>query len=381
MIDATKEIIRGLEGVLVTTTTMSKVDGVKGVLTYRGYDIHDLAAQSTFEETCWLLFDGELPTAAALRQFTQTLNAERDLPDAVLRVMRQLPHAAHPMAVLETAVCAYGCTDDTANDTSAANLRRIGTRLVAQIATIGAAAWRLSQGQEPIAPDPSLSYAANFLYMLQGTRPTAEAVRIMDIALICHADHGIPASTFSAMVVASSLTDLYSAIAAAIGSLKGPLHGGANEAVLRQLATIGSPDNVPAFVDDAQANKIKIMGIGHRVYKTYDPRAVIFKKLAEACVRSDASLATLYATALRLEAECVARFGDKGLYPNVDYFSGILYRSLGIDPKMFTPIFAIARMPGWVARLLEYLPHNRLFRPKGKYEGHDQRGYVAMTQR
>lgn len=381
MIDPTKEIIRGLEGVLVAATKISKVDGANGVLTYRGYDIHDLAAHSSFEETCWLLFEGELPTSSQLATFDRGLRAERPLPDAVLRVMRQLPRSAHPMAVLETAVCAYGCTDAQANDITIENLRRIGTRLVAQIATMGAAAWRLSQGAEPIAPDPALSYAANFLYMLHGKLPTDDATRIMDIALICHADHGIPASTFSAMVVASSLTDIYSAIAAAIGSLKGPLHGGANEQVLIQLAAIGTPDLVAAFVDEAQAAKTKIMGIGHRVYRTYDPRAVIFKQLAQSCVQRDPQLTQLYAIALRLEAECVTRFGEKGLYPNVDYFSGLIYRSLGIEPTMFTPIFAIARMAGWVARLIEYLPQNRIFRPKGKYEGHDKRPYVAAEKR
>ncbi len=378
MTDATKEIIRGLEGVLVTTTKVSKVDGANGVLTYRGYDIHDLAAHSTFEETTWLLFEGELPSKAQLADFQKQLNAARAIPESVLNVLRALPKTAHPMAMLETAVAAYGCTDDHAADTTVDNFRRIGTRLVAQIGTMAAAAWRLSQGQAPIAPDPQLPYAANFLYMLTGKRPTADEARLMDIALICHADHGIPASTFSAMVVVSSLTDLYSAIAAAIASLKGPLHGGANEAVLRNLDQIGSPENVPAYMQKVVAEKLKVMGIGHRVYKTWDPRAVIFKKLAESAAKQNPQLANTYATALRLEEAALKAFEGKQLFPNVDYFSGIIYRGLGIDPKMYTPIFAVSRMSGWVARLIEYIPNNRLFRPKGKYEGYDKRPYPTQ---
>lgn len=381
MADPTQEIIRGLEGVFVCSTKMSKVDGIKGILTYRGYDIVDLAARSSFEETTYLLFEGELPTPAQLKKFTQTVNAARAIPEPVIAVLRSLPGSAHPMALMRTAVSAYGCCDPEGDDLRPEGLRRIGTQLVAQIATIGATAWRLSQGQQPIPPDPQLGYAANFLYMLRGTQPTVEEARLLDIALLCHADHGVPASTFSAMVVVSSLTDLYSAMTAAIGSLKGPLHGGANEQVLRTLDEIGSPAAVPAFMQRVQEQKLKVSGIGHRVYKTYDPRALIFKKLAQDFAAKHPALRTTLDTALALEQRCVAAFAEKQLFPNVDYFSGILYRGLQIDPKMFTPIFAIARMAGWVARLIEYLPQNRIFRPRGKYEGADARTYVSLAQR
>ncbi|MBI2343934.1 MAG: citrate synthase/methylcitrate synthase [Deltaproteobacteria bacterium] len=381
MADPTQEIFRGLEGVLVATTKISKVDGLGGVLTYRGYDIHELAAESTFEETAWLLAEGELPTPSQYAAMTRTLAAHLAMPDTVLEVLRQLPRTAHPMAIMRTAISAYGCTDTSAEEITVEAWKRVATRLVAQIGTIGAAAWRLSQGAEPIAPDPSLGYAANFLYMLHGKRPTEAAARILDIALICHADHGIPASTFSGMVVGSSLTDLYSAITAAIGSLKGPLHGGANERVLVDLDRIGSAANVPAYMREVQSKKLKVMGLGHRVYKTWDPRAIIFKKIAETRAAKDPDIARTFATAVALEKACLDAYAEKQLYPNVDYYSGIVYRSLGIDAKMFTPIFAISRMAGWTARLIEYLPNNRIFRPRGKYEGYDLRAYTPLAKR
>ncbi len=381
MIDATKEIIRGLEDVLVCNTKVSDVDGDHGVLTYRGYDIIDLAASSTFEETTWLLTEGELPSKAQLTTFKQELANNRVAPPAVLQVIKALPRDTHPMGLLRTAISAYGCTDPHEADTSVAAYKKIGTQLVAQIATIGAAIWRISQELPVIAPDPSLSYAGNFLYMLQGTKPSADVERIMDIALVCHADHEIPASTFSAMVVASSLADVYSAITGALGSLKGSLHGGANEQVLNNLDAIGDVKNVDAYMQKVRTEKLKVPGIGHRVYKTYDPRAIIFKKLAAQRAALDPATAKTFAIATALETQCVEHFKSKDLYPNVDYFSGVIYRSLGIDPRMYPPIFAIARTAGWVARLVEYLPQNRLFRPRGKYEGYTKREYVAVEKR
>lgn len=381
MVDASKEIVRGLAGILVSTTSMSKVDGVKGELTYRGYDIHDLAKYSSFEETCYLLFNGELPNETQLTEFTNDLNTNRDLPEAVLTVLRALPTDAHPMAVLRTAVSAYGCTDANEAETTVENFKTIGAKLVAQVATMAAAVWRLRSGLEPIAPNHDLGYAANFLYMMTGEIPSEEDAKLMDVSLICHADHGIPASTFSGMVVVSSLTDLYSAISAAIGSLKGPLHGGANEQVLINLDAIGDASNVPAYMEKVRAEKIKVPGIGHRVYKTYDPRAVIFKELAKDEAERHPEILELYKTATALEDACVEEFGSKQLYPNVDYFSGIIYRGLSIDPLMFTPIFAVSRMAGWVARLIEYLPQNRIFRPKGQYEGSELRPYPSSDSR
>ncbi|MBI2346986.1 MAG: citrate synthase/methylcitrate synthase [Deltaproteobacteria bacterium] len=366
--DPTQQLIRGLEDVIVCTSQVSDVDGERGVLTYRGYDINDLAAHATFEETSWLLLEGELPTKAQLEQFKKSLTAARMIPTTVLQVLKALPREAQPMALLRTAVSALGCADKNEAACTVENLKTIGTRLIAQIATLGAAIWRIKNGQDPVMPDPSLDHGANFLYMLQGTKPSPEAARTMDVALVLHADHEIPASTFSAMCILSSLADIYSAITGAIGSLKGPLHGGANEDVLKNLAKIGGPEKVTAYLDDVQVKKGKVPGIGHRVYKAYDPRATILKRYAETASRQS-SLAALYATAVELEKQCVARFGPKGLYPNVDFFSGLVYCGLGIDPQIFTPIFAIARMAGWVARLVEYLPENRIFRPRALYQG------------
>lgn len=381
MVDATQEIVRGLAGILVTESSMSSVNGEKGILTYRGYDIHDLAEHSTFEEVTYLLFNGELPTSSQLRTFRKEMNSARDIPDTILQMLRALPREAHPMAHLRTAVSAYGCLVPDADEVDVEHFNHQGAKLVSQIATIAAADWRTIQGQDPVRPDPELGYAANFLYMMNGIKPTSEEARIMDKALICHADHGIPASTFSAMVVVSSMTDLFSAVTAAIGSLKGPLHGGANEQVLINLDKIGSKDKVAAYVEKVQKEKIKVMGFGHRVYKTWDPRAVIFKKMAEERAKIDPALAKTYSTALELETKFLELYAEKGLYPNVDYYSGIIYRSLGIDAKMFTPIFAIARTAGWVARLIEYLPQNRIFRPKGKYVGKTLRDFVPLSDR
>lgn len=380
MTDPREQIIRGLEDVLVCSSKVSDVDGERGVLTYRGYDIHDLAKHATFEETCWLLMEGELPTKSQLDQFKKTLAAARPIPTSVIQALQALPHDAHPMALLRTAISALGCTDTNEAIVTVENLKAVGTRLIAQFGTVCAAVWRIKNGQAPIAPDPSLDHAANFLYMLQGAQPAPEAARTMDVALVLHADHEIPASTFSAMCVLSSLADLYSAVTAAIGSLKGPLHGGANEEVLKNLAKIGAPEKVATYLDAVQAKKGKVPGIGHRVYKAYDPRATIFKEYAMTAGKQPA-LATLCATAMELEKQCVARFGAKKLFPNVDYFSGLVYRGLDIDPQMFTPIFALARISGWVARLVEYLPENRIFRPRALYEGSALRTYTPIAKR
>lgn len=381
MIDATQEIIRGLEDVLVAETAISLVDGEQGRLTYRGYNIFDLAEHSTFEETTYLLFYGQLPTKEQALQFERQLAGARALPTPILQILRELPKQSHPMAQLRTAIAAYGCFDPEADVVTEASFRAIGAKLIAQVGTMAAAIWRLSRGWEPVAPDPTLSYAANFLYMLQGQKPTPEAARIMDISLICHADHELPASTFSSLVVCSSLTDLYSSIAAAVGSLKGPLHGGANEQTLRNFDAISGVENVGAYMAQVKEKKLKVPGIGHRVYKAYDPRAVIFKRIAEQLAKQHPALTKTYATAVELERQCVELFGAKKLFPNVDYFSGIVYRSLGIDPLMFTPIFAVSRMAGWVSHLIEYLPQNRIFRPAGKYVGPAERAFVPTAER
>ncbi|PIR20247.1 MAG: citrate synthase [Deltaproteobacteria bacterium CG11_big_fil_rev_8_21_14_0_20_47_16] len=367
--DPREQIIRGLEDVLVCESSVSDVDGINGVLTYRGYNIFDLAEKASFEEVSYLLLYGNRPTTVELKDFTAKLVAARAIPKAVIEAIKTLPHDAHPMAAMEVAVAALGCTDKTANTITVENDLTIGTQLISQLATITAAVWRIRSGKDPVAPDSSLSHAANFMYMMTGEKPTAEIAKMMDVALTLHADHEVPASTFAAMVVSSSLTDMYSSITAAIGSLKGSLHGGANENALRNVEKIGSPTNVTAYMDDVVANKKKVPGVGHRVYKVIDPRATILKKYAEQVSAQSNKLKNDFLTACELEKQATAVFGAKGLYPNVDFYSGILYHGMGISTEMFTPIFAVARITGWVSRLVEFLPQNRIFRPRALYTG------------
>jgi citrate synthase len=368
-VDPREQLIRGLEDVIVCESEVSDVDGLKGVLTYRGLNISDLAQHLTFEETSYLLLYGKRPTSAELSAFKKSLVAARPIPDAVVQALKALPTEASPMAQIEVGIAALGCTDKTAGTITVDNEQCIGTKLISQMATIAATVGRLRQGQSPVVPDASLDHAANFMYMLSGQRPSVEAAKVMDIALTLHADHEVPASTFSAMVVASSLSDMYSAITAAIGSLKGPLHGGANEDALRNLSKIGTPSAVRAYMDDVVATKKKIPGIGHRVYKVIDPRATILRRYAEQSSRTTPALKALYDTAVELEKQATAIYGSKGLYPNVDFYSGIVYHTLGIPTEMFTPIFAVARISGWVSRLVEFLPQNRIFRPRALYKG------------
>lgn len=380
-IDPREQIIRGLEDVIVCESSISDVDGQKGVLTYRGYNIFDLAENLSFEETSYLLLYGKLPTNTELATFKTSLVAARAIPEAVVQTLKTLPRDANPMAAIEVGVAALGCTDTTATTVTVDNEQVIGTKLISQIATIAAAVGRLRQGKDPVVPDARLDHAANFIYMLTGTPPDASTAKIMDIALTLHADHEVPASTFSAMVVASSLTDMYSSITAAIGSLKGPLHGGANEDALRNLTKIGGADNVKACMDDVVATKKKIPGVGHRVYKVIDPRATILRKYASQLADNSPEIQKLIETAIELEKQATAIYGAKGLWPNVDFYSGIVYHALGIPTEMFTPIFAVARISGWVARLVEFLPQNRIFRPRALYQGKTDQKFIPMGGR
>lgn len=376
VVDPREQIIRGLEDVIVCESSVSNVDGQKGILTYRGYDINDLAESSTFEETAYLLLYGHLPSSTELKQFTKELTAARTLPSAVIETLKLLPKTTSTMAALRTAVSALGCTDKTADTVTAENEYKVATRLISQFATITAAIARIRDGKAPIAPDASLGHAANFMYMITGTKPSAAMARIMDVALILHADHEVPASNFSALVVASSMTDMYSAITAAVGSLKGPLHGGANEDALRNVIKISDPKNVKAFVDDCMANKKKIPGIGHRVYKVLDPRARILKRYAAQVAEGNPRIAALFQTAADLEKAVEPIYGPKGIYPNVDFYSGIVYHAMGIPTELFTPIFAVSRVAGWTAILIEFLPQNRIFRPRALYTGKSNQKFV-----
>ncbi|MFH1741744.1 MAG: citrate synthase/methylcitrate synthase [bacterium] len=373
----------GLEGAIACGTTIGYVNGSKGWLIYRGLNIFDLAEKCSFEETSYLLLYGKLPNKKELDGFKQKLAKHMPLNKTVVQVLKTIPTAkTHPMSALLTGVAVLGAFDEKAEDTSVANETEIAVKLIAQMATISGAVARLRQGKEPVEPDPTLSHAGNFLYMMTGEKPDAIAERIMDVALTLHADHGMNASTFTAMVCNSSLSDMYSSIAAGIGSLKGPLHGGANERVLYDLEEIGSVDNVDSWFAKARETKRKVMGFGHRVYKAYDPRARILSPLAAMMAEKDPAIKKTYEIATKLDGIVCAQLGvEKKIFPNVDFYSGIVYRALGIETAMFTPIFAVSRISGWTARILEFLATNRIFRPRAIYTGPTKVDFVPIDQR
>jgi citrate synthase len=356
----------GLEGVVVAETRLSRVDGERGVLVYAGYPIEDLAAHATYEEVCYLLWHGELPDDHQLAGLRRELTQGYRLPDEVLTILRTAPPQAHPMAILRTAVSSLGMRDPDGEDTSReANLRK-AVRLTAALPAITAATGRIRAGKEPVAAHPDLSVAGNLLYMLNGAEPDEDQTRAMDVALTLHAEHGFNASTFSARVTIATLSDLHSAVVAAIGTLKGPLHGGANERVMRMLEEIGSPDRVEGWVQAALARNEKIMGFGHRVYRSIDPRAPILRRLGEELGSS--SWLRISDRLREVMADEMER-RDKKVYPNVDFYSASVYEKLGVPTELFTNIFACARIAGWTAHILEQLQDNRLIRPKARYVG------------
>jgi citrate synthase len=377
------EVKPGLDGAIAGETTIGYVNGAKGWLIYRGLDTFDLSEHSTFEETSYLLLFGNLPTKSELAAFTDKIRKYRSVPKSVIDLLRALPlDKAHPMSSLETAVSILGMMDPKAGDTSVENETEISIKLIAQFPTLVGAIARLRAGAEPLDPDPNRSLASDLARLMSGTEPSEEASRIMDVALILHADHGSNASTFTAMVVNSSLSDMYSSIVAGIGSLKGPLHGGANEAVLDDLEEIGSVDNVESWYKAAREKKRKVNGFGHRVYKAYDPRARVLQPLAKLVSEQKPEIRKLYDIAVKLEGLVVADLGkEKKIFPNVDFYSGIVYAAMGIDKAMFTPIFAASRVSGWTARVLEYLKDNRLFRPRAIYVGPINVDYVPIDKR
>jgi citrate synthase len=357
---------KGLEGVVATNSKICYIDGEQGVLAYRGIDIHELADHSTFEEVCYLLWNGELPTRNQLKELNERLAAERKLPDGVLEILRTLPKGALPMDVLRTAVSALGLYDaeEKSND-HAANVHK-AIRLTSQIAMIVAAYDRLRKGKDVVKPDPALKHAANFLLMLTGERPFETAERALDIALILHADHELNASTFAARVTAATLSDMHSAITSAIGALKGPLHGGANEAVFHILEEIDRRKMDPVeYVRGMLAQKKKISGFGHRVYHTEDPRATHLRKMSEDLCRSHEQ-AKWFEMSRSIEQFVKA---EKKLNANVDFYSASTYHVLGIDVDLFTPVFAVSRISGWSAHVIEQLDDNRLIRPRAEYVG------------
>ncbi|CAN5682051.1 citrate synthase [soil metagenome] len=357
----------GLEDVVAATSAICYLDGDRGVLAYYGYDIHDLARGASFEEVCYLLWHGRLPNRAELGDLQSQLAAERPLAEPILRLMKQLP-ASDGMDVLRTVTSALGQYDPQANDSSPQANYRKAVRLTAQIASVVATYGRMKGGGGPIAPDPALGHAANFLYMLTGERPTALAIRAFDIALVLHADHELNASTFAARVAAATLTDLYSATVGAIGALKGPLHGGANADVMRLLIEIGEDapaERIDEVIRGKLARKVKIPGFGHRVYRTEDPRATHLRRMSKE-LGEKAGNTRWFEMSRRIEALVT---GEKKLYPNVDFYSASTYYTLGIDIDLFTPIFAVSRISGWTAHCLEQYANNRLIRPRTDYIG------------
>jgi citrate synthase len=363
---ATAVAAKGLEGIVATTSSICWIDGDAGVLAYRGIDIHKLAEESNFEETTYLLWNGRLPKAAELDAFHNELAKARVLDPKIIELLRSFPKDVTPMEVLRTAVSALSCYDPDEKDNShAANLRK-SFRLTAQIAMLVAIYDRIRKGKPLVEADPSLSHAGNFLWMLNGEKPSETATRTMDVALILHADHELNASTFAARVIAATLSDIHSAITGAIGALKGPLHGGANEAVMRMLFAIDkNGEDAVEHVKAMLAAKQKISGFGHRVYHTEDPRATHLRRMSEALSKS-AKNTKWFDMSRAIEKYINA---EKKLNANVDFYSASTYTTLGIDIDLFTPIFAVSRISGWAAHVIEQHDDNRLIRPRADYIG------------
>lgn len=367
----------GLRGVVAATTSIGDVNGERGELIYEGINIHDLAEHSTFEEVVFLLWHGRLPKRAELDELKKAFGECYALPEEVLTLMRSFPRDAEPMDVLRTAVSALDFYDKSARDQTREGSLRTATRLTAQMPTIVAAIGRLREGKEPVMPKPELNVATNFLYMLRGEMPKDEDARIFDVCLILHADHELNASTFTARVVAATLADIYGAVTAAIAALSGPLHGGANTNVMKTLLTIGEVANVESYIKNALANKTKIMGFGHAVYRTEDPRATHLRRFSKE-TGERAGNTKWYEISRKVE-EVVMR--EKGLYANVDFYSASTYYMMGIPLELYTPIFAVSRISGWTGHILEQYANNRIIRPRAEYTGPRNVPYVPIDER
>jgi citrate synthase len=373
---------KGLEGVVVAATEISHVYGKEGRLVYRGYEIEDLAKNATFEEVCHLIWFGELPTRSQLEDLKGKLISEAPVHPRIIDMLRMIPKDGHPMATLRTLASALSAFDGDAEDMSEEANQRKAIRLTGQMVTLTAAIDRVRNDKEPLAPRKNLTLAGNLLYMLRGEDADELSTRIIDVALTLHAEHGMNASTFAARVTAGTLSDMHSAITSAIGTLKGPLHGGANEQVMHMLLQIDNPESAQQWVRDALGHGDKIMGFGHRVYKTTDPRAPILKQLAEELAQRGGNTRWLQIsehiqTVMREEMEK----RGKPIYPNVDFFSASVYYTLGIPMDLFTNVFACARTLGWTAHVIEQLKDNRLIRPQSEYIGPMGRKVIPIEQR
>ena len=367
----------GLRGVVAAQSSIGDVNGEEGKLIYQGYDIHDLAENSTFEEVVFLLWNGRLPKQEELEELTAKLRANYETPTEVIDMMKTFPTEADPMDVLRTAVSALDFYDKAGHGTDRENALNSAIKLTGQIGTIAAAWDRIRNGKEVVKPDTNLSIAENFLYMLRGERPDADEVRMFDIALILHADHELNASTFTTRVVAGTLADMYGAVTAGIAALAGPLHGGANTNVMKMLIEIGEPGKIDAFVENALAEKKKIMGIGHAVYKTEDPRATWLRKFSKQMADKKGEQ-KWFDMSQRIEK---LMHEKKGMYPNVDFYSASTYYLMGIALDMYTPIFAVSRISGWTGHILEQYGNNKLIRPRAEYIGARDLKYTPIGER
>jgi citrate synthase len=368
---------KGLREVVAADTKLSDIDGEQGTLSYVGYEISDLAEHASFEEVVHLLHHLELPTAAQLRDLKRFLSTSRELHPFQIELMKTLAEQTSPMSMLRTSISASSAFDPDGWDESPDAQLRKAMRLIAQTATLIATYDRLRTAQQLVRPDPSLTHAQDILWMLHGTEPTEEDARVLDTVLVLYADHTMNASTFTARIVASTLADIFSAITAAIGALKGPLHGGANEESMKSFEEVGKPENAEAYVRDRLERHEKIFGFGHAVYKTYDPRARVLKRLSMETAER-AGKARLHEIAEAIEA---ATFEQKGLYPNVDFYAAVVFHSLGVPTDLMTPMFAAARMAGWTAHVREQYADNRVIRPGSNYVGPPLRAWTPLEER
>jgi citrate synthase len=380
MTDAdTPKVAYGLQGIVVDDTAICKIIGTEGKLYYYGYDILDLAERCSYEEVVFLLLKGRLPNKAELEQIKQDLAEARGMPYGVRDVIKSAPKSSIPMDVLRTAASTLALTDPDPADNSEDGRYRKALRLVAQFPEMVAMDFRVRRGEEPVAPNPELGHAANFLYMLHGEVPGDDAARTMDVSLVLHAEHSFNASTFTARVIAATLSDMYSAITGAIGALKGPLHGGANEGVIKTLLEIDSPENIQPWLEEKLQQKgFRLMGFGHRVYKVLDPRAIVLKKYSQK-TGIERGTTKWYEMSVQIEEAMKSR--EKPLYPNVDFYSASTYFMMGLPPEVYTPIFAVSRVVGWAAHVIEQQANNKLIRPGANYVGEVDKKFVPLDER
>ncbi len=369
---------KGLEGVVVDESRICEVDGESGDIWYAGYNVDDLVGRSSYEELLYLLWNDRLPTADELVEVEEELRSCRELPDDVADLVDRQADAG-PMDVMRSAVSALAASDDDPNDISGDALVDKSLGVIAKMPTALARQHRRREGEEPVEPDESLGHAANFLYMLHGEEPSEREARAMDDTLILYAEHGMNASTFSSVVTASTEANLYSSLTSAVGTLQGPLHGGATETVVEMLEDVGSADRAESWVEDRIENREKIPGFGHRVYEVPDPRCAHFSRHIDEL--ADGEAREWYETAEAVRDEVEARLGEKGIYPNTDLYSGTLYRILGVPPAFYTAVFAVSRVAGWSAHVMEQLEDNRIMRPRVKYVGERNREYVPVNER